>query len=304
VTNVIEAHGLTKRFGRTRALDGLDLTVGEGDVHGFLGPNGAGKSTTIRVLLGLLRADAGTASVLGRDAWRDAVAIHRDIAYVPGDVTLWPNLSGGETIDYLTRLRGGADAALRSRLIEAFQLDPRKKGRSYSKGNRQKVALVAAFARPARLYIFDEPTSGLDPLMESVFRSEVERVRGEGATVLLSSHILSEVEQLCDRVTIVRAGRAVETGTLDELRHLTRTSFRVATGASLAEVAAIPGVHDAREEAGHLVFDVDGGELETVLAALTRAGVTALTATPPSLEELFLRHYGERIAEPSTVDAA
>jgi len=304
VTNVIEAHGLTKRFGRTLALDGLDLTVGEGDVHGFLGPNGAGKSTTIRVLLGLLRADAGTASVLGRDAWRDAVAIHRDIAYVPGDVTLWPNLSGGETIDYLTRLRGGADAALRSRLIEAFQLDPRKKGRSYSKGNRQKVALVAAFARPARLYIFDEPTSGLDPLMESVFRSEVERVRGEGATVLLSSHILSEVEQLCDRVTIVRAGRAVETGTLDELRHLTRTSFRVATGASLAEVAAIPGVHDAREEAGHLVFDVDGGDLETVLAALTRAGVTALTATPPSLEELFLRHYGERIAEPSTVDAA
>jgi len=304
VTNVIEAHGLTKRFGRTLALDGLDLTVGEGDVHGFLGPNGAGKSTTIRVLLGLLRADAGTASVLGRDAWRDAVAIHRDIAYVPGDVTLWPNLSGGETIDYLTRLRGGADAALRSRLIEAFQLDPRKKGRSYSKGNRQKVALVAAFARPARLYIFDEPTSGLDPLMESVFRSEVERVRGEGATVLLSSHILSEVEQLCDRVTIVRAGRAVETGTLDELRHLTRTSFRVATGASLAEVTAIPGVHDAREEAGHLVFDVDGGELETVLAALTRAGVTALTATPPSLEELFLRHYGERIAEPSTVDAA
>ena len=304
MTNVIEAHGLTKRFGRTLALDGLDLTVGEGDVHGFLGPNGAGKSTTIRVLLGLLRADAGTASVLGRDAWRDAVAIHRDIAYVPGDVTLWPNLSGGETIDYLTRLRGGADAALRSRLIEAFQLDPRKKGRSYSKGNRQKVALVAAFARPARLYIFDEPTSGLDPLMESVFRSEVERVRGEGATVLLSSHILSEVEQLCDRVTIVRAGRAVETGTLDELRHLTRTSFRVATGASLAEVAAIPGVHDAREEAGHLVFDVDGGDLETVLAALTRAGVTALTATPPSLEELFLRHYGERIAEPSTVDAA
>ena len=304
MTNVIEAHGLTKRFGRTLALDGLDLTVGEGDVHGFLGPNGAGKSTTIRVLLGLLRADAGTASVLGRDAWRDAVAIHRDIAYVPGDVTLWPNLSGGETIDYLTRLRGGADAALRSRLIEAFQLDPRKKGRSYSKGNRQKVALVAAFARPARLYIFDEPTSGLDPLMESVFRSEVERVRGEGATVLLSSHILSEVEQLCDRVTIVRAGRAVETGTLDELRHLTRTSFRVATGASLAEVTAIPGVHDAREEAGHLVFDVDGGELETVLAALTRAGVTALTATPPSLEELFLRHYGERIAEPSTVDAA
>lgn len=295
VTTVIEAERLAKRFGRTNALDGLDLTVQQGEVHGFLGPNGAGKSTTIRVLLGLLRANGGTASVFGRDPWRDAVAIHRDVAYVPGDVTLWPNLSGGETIDYLTRLRGGADAALRTRLIDAFQLDPRKKGRSYSKGNRQKVALVAAFARPAKLYIFDEPTSGLDPVMESVFRSEVERVRGDGATVLLSSHILSEVEQLCDRLTIVRAGKAVETGSLDELRHLTRTSFRVATGASLARVAALPGVHDARAEAGHLVFDVDGDHLEHVLTALTRDGVTALTATPPSLEELFLRHYGDSI---------
>lgn len=295
MTTVIEARSLSKRFGRTRALDGLDLTVSEGEVHGFLGPNGAGKSTTIRVLLGLLRADGGTASVLGRDPWRDAVAVHRDIAYVPGDVTLWPNLSGGETVDYLTRLRGGADAALRARLIDAFQLDPRTKGRSYSTGNRRKVALVAAFARPARLYVFDEPTSGLDPLMESVFRAEVERVQKEGATVLLSSHILSEVEQLCDRVTIVRAGTAVETGSLDQLRHLTRTSFRVATGASLAEVSALRGVHDARAEADHLVFDVDGGELESVLAALTGAGVTAITATPPSLEELFLRHYGDRI---------
>ncbi|TPX00586.1 ABC transporter ATP-binding protein, partial [Schumannella luteola] len=189
---MIEAQGLRKHFGRTAALDGLDLTVSAGEVHGFLGPNGAGKSTTIRVLLGMLRADAGSTSVLGRDPWRDAVAIHRDVAYVPGDVTLWPNLSGGETIDYLTRLRGGADAALRARLIEDFQLDPRKKGRGYSKGNRQKVALVAAFARPAELYIFDEPTSGLDPVMESVFRAEVERVVADGATVLLSSHILSE----------------------------------------------------------------------------------------------------------------
>jgi len=302
VNTVIEAQSLTKRFGRTLALDGLDLTVSEGEVHGFLGPNGAGKSTTIRVLLGLLRGNGGTATVFGRDPWKDAVAIHRDVAYVPGDVTLWPNLSGGETIDYLTRLRGGADTALRTRLIEAFQLDPRKKGRGYSKGNRQKVALVAAFARPAKLYIFDEPTSGLDPVMESVFRAEVERVQKEGATVLLSSHILSEVEQLCDRITIVRAGKAVESGSLDELRHLTRTSFRVATGASLAEVAALPGVHDARDETGHLVFDVDGAELQHVLAALTSRGVTALTATPPSLEELFLRHYGDRIETPS--DAA
>ena len=302
VNIVIEAQSLTKRFGRTLALDGLDLSVSEGEVHGFLGPNGAGKSTTIRVLLGLLRGNGGSATVLGRDPWKDAVAIHRDVAYVPGDVTLWPNLSGGETIDYLTRLRGGADPALRARLIDAFQLDPRKKGRGYSKGNRQKVALVAAFARPAKLYIFDEPTSGLDPVMESVFRAEVERVRKDGATVLLSSHILSEVEQLCDRLTIVRAGKAVETGSLDELRHLTRTSFRVATGASLARVAALPGVHDAREETGHLVFDVDGTDLESVLTALTREGVTALTATPPSLEELFLRHYGDRIESGS--DAA
>jgi ABC-2 type transport system ATP-binding protein len=303
VNTVIEVQSLTKRFGRTLALDGLDLTVSEGEVHGFLGPNGAGKSTTIRVLLGLLRGNGGSATVFGRDPWKDAVAIHRDVAYVPGDVTLWPNLSGGETIDYLTRLRGGADKALRARLIDAFQLDPRKKGRGYSKGNRQKVALVAAFARPAKLYIFDEPTSGLDPVMESVFRAEVERVQKEGATVLLSSHILSEVEQLCDRITIVRAGKAVETGSLDELRHLTRTSFRVATGASLASVAALPGVHDAREETGHLVFDVDGAELENVLTSLTREGVTALTATPPSLEELFLRHYGDRI-DATASDAA
>jgi ABC-2 type transport system ATP-binding protein len=296
MTTVIEARGLVKTFGRTRALDGLDLTVDEGEVHGFLGPNGAGKSTTIRVLLGMLRAHGGTATVLGRDPWRDAVSIHRDVAYVPGDVSLWPNLSGGETIDFLTRLRGGAEPALRARLLTAFELDPKKKGRSYSKGNRQKVALVAAFARPAKLYVFDEPTSGLDPVMESVFRAEVERVQGEGATVLLSSHILSEVEQLCDRVTIVRAGAAVETGALDELRHLTRTSFRVGTAATLADVTRLPGVHDARAEADHLVFDVDTDAIDGVLAALTRAGVTSLTVTPPSLEELFLRHYGDKVA--------
>lgn len=296
MTTVIEATGLVKKFGRTRALDGLDLTVDEGEVHGFLGPNGAGKSTTIRVLLGMLRARGGTATVLGRDPWRDAVSIHRDLAYVPGDVSLWPNLSGGETIDFLTRLRGGADPALRARLLAAFELDPKKKGRSYSKGNRQKVALVAAFARPAKLYVFDEPTSGLDPVMESVFRAEVERVQGEGAIVLLSSHILSEVEQLCDRVTIVRAGAAVETGALDELRHLTRTSFRVGTAATLADVTKLPGVHDARAEADHLVFDVDTDAIDGVLGALTRAGVTSLTVTPPSLEELFLRHYGDKVA--------
>ncbi len=300
MTTVIEADDLVKTFGRTRALDGLDLSVDEGEVHGFLGPNGSGKSTTRRVLLGMLRRRSGTATVFGRDPWRDAVAIHRDLAYVPGDVALWPNLSGGETIDFLTRLRGGPDKDLRARLLRDFDLDPKKKGRSYSKGNRQKVALVAAFARPAKLYVLDEPTSGLDPVMESVFRSEIERVQKDGATVLLSSHILTEVEQLCDRVTIVRAGKAVETGTLSEMRHLTRTSFRVATKATLADVSKLAGVHDAHSEADQLVFDADTDAVNGVLAALTKAGVSSISVSPPSLEELFLRHYGDRIdAEPA-----
>jgi ABC-2 type transport system ATP-binding protein len=292
MTAVIEATGLVKKFERNRALDGLDLLVAEGEVHGFLGPNGAGKSTTIRVLLGLLHADAGTVAVLGRDPWRDAVAVHADVAYIPGDVNLWPNLSGGETIDLLTSLRGGADPGLRRRLLADFELDPRQRGRAYSKGNRQKVALVAAFARRAALYIFDEPTSGLDPLMEAVFRREVDRVRRDGATVLLSSHILSEVEQLCDRVTIIRAGVAVETGTLESMRHLTRSTFRVTASSGDGELAAVPGVHHLHREGDHVVFDADNGELTAVLGAVSRVGATGLTVTPPSLEELFLRHYG------------
>jgi len=299
MTTVLEARGLVKTFGRVRALDGLDLEVREGEVHGFLGPNGSGKSTTIRILLGLLRARSGDVAVFGRDPWKDAVGVHRRVAYVPGDVALWPNLSGGETIDLLTGLRGGADPAERRRLLDVFDLDPRKRARGYSKGNRQKVALVAAFARRADLYIFDEPTSGLDPVMESVFRREVERVRADGATVLLSSHILSEVEQLGERVTIVRAGRAVETGTLAEMRHLTRSTVRVATAATPAEIAKLPGVHGVTTEAGQLVFDVDTDGVQGVLAALAAAGMSAITITPPSLEELFLRHYGDRIDVPS-----
>jgi ABC-2 type transport system ATP-binding protein len=287
----IEAVGLTKRFGRVPALDGLDLAVRTGEVHGFLGPNGAGKSTTLRVLLGLLRA-GGTATVLGRDPWTEARAVHRELAYVPGDVTLWPNLTGGEIIDLLTRLRGGADAKRRAELLDAFELDPRKRARGYSKGNRQKVALVAAFARPASLYLLDEPTSGLDPVMEAVFRDQVARVSAEGATVLLSSHILSEVEQLCQRFTIIRDGRTVETGTLDDLRHLTRTTFRAGLRDDPAAIAALPGVHDLRREGGVIVFDADSVALQPVLTALTRAGVHSLSVTPPSLEELFLRHYG------------
>ena len=294
MTGVIEAHGLVKRFGRVRALDGLDLSVAEGEVHGFLGPNGAGKSTTIRVLLGLMRA-SGAVTVLGRDPWRDAVALHRDLAAVPGDVNLWPNLTAGETIDLLTRLRGGADPRRRAELLDDFDLDPTRRARALSKGNRQKVALVAAFARPARLYLFDEPTSGLDPLMEAVFRAQVERVRSDGATVLLSSHILSEVEQLADRFTIVRAGQAVETGTLADLRHLTRTTFRAAVPAGADRLAGLPGVHGLRQEAGALVFEVDADALEPVLRVLADAGATALTVTPPSLEELFLRRYGQSV---------
>ncbi|HAM25730.1 MAG TPA: hypothetical protein DCP11_03265 [Microbacteriaceae bacterium] len=302
MTRTIEVSGLEKDFGRVRALDGLDLAVDAGEVHGFLGPNGSGKSTTLRILLGLIRASGGSATVLGLDPWTDAVRAHKDIAYVPGDVNLWPSLTGGEAIDLLTSLRGGADASLRARLIEDFDFDPRKKARSYSKGNRQKVALIAAFARRAELYVLDEPTSGLDPVMEAAFRGEIDRVKGEGATVLLSSHILSEVEELCDRVTIIRAGKTVETGTLTELRHLTRTTFRVTTLTEAAVMTAIEGVHDVRREADHLVFDADTDALRPVLQELAAIGVAGLTVSPPSLEELFLRHYGDELRTPEAVN--
>lgn len=289
---IIETTALVKRFGRTTALDGFDLTVTGGEVHGFLGPNGAGKSTTIRVLLGLMRATSGTARVFGLDPWSQSVTINRDIAYVPGDVSLWPNLTGGEAIDLLTSLRGGASAKRRAELIDAFEFDPRKKARTYSKGNRQKVALIAAFARPARLYILDEPSSGLDPVMESMFQRQIERVRAEGATVLLSSHILSEVEQLCDRVTIIRAGVAVESGTLADLRHLSRTGFRVAGVTDLSALRSIAGVHDARQVGDAVQFEMDAHAMSAVLAELARQGASALSAAPASLESLFLRHYG------------
>jgi ABC-2 type transport system ATP-binding protein len=293
MTSVIEAQGLTKTFGRVRALDGLDLAVSNGEVHGFLGPNGAGKSTTIRILLGLMRRTSGTVRVLGKDPWAQSVAIHRELSYVPGDVALWPNLSGGETIDLIAGLSGGSDPTLRAQLIKDFDLDVRKKGRSYSKGNRQKVALVAAFARRASLYVLDEPTSGLDPVMEAVFRAQVRRVTSEGATVLLSSHILSEVEELCDRVTIIRAGAAVETGTLAEMRHLTSNAVRAVTDAPLETIAAIAGVLHARRDGDALLFDVETEAIAEVLAQLSAHSVHALTVTPPSLEELFLRHYGD-----------
>ncbi|MFC9959716.1 ATP-binding cassette domain-containing protein [Streptomyces nigra] len=287
----IEVSGLHKSFGKTHALDGLDLDVETGEVHGFLGPNGAGKSTTIRVLLGLLRADSGGARVLGRDPWTDAVEVHRRIAYVPGDVTLWRNLSGGEVIDLYGRLRGGLDSRRRADLIERFELDPTKKGRTYSKGNRQKVALVAAFASDVDLLILDEPTSGLDPLMEEVFQRCVEEERDRGRTILLSSHILSEVEELCDRVSIIRKGRTVESGSLADLRHLTRTSVTADLAGPPNGLSHLPGVH-ALDVQGHRVrLQVDTDKLDAVLRSLSESGVRSLTSTPPTLEELFLRHY-------------
>jgi ABC-2 type transport system ATP-binding protein len=296
---VIEAKGLHKNFGSTTALDGLDLTVYEGEVHGFLGPNGAGKSTTIRILLGLLRSDGGTVTLLGRDPWRDATELHRQLAYVPGDVVLWPNLTGGEVIDLLGRLRGGVDQGKRDKLLEAFELDPTKKGRSYSKGNRQKVALVAALASDVPLLVLDEPTSGLDPLMEKVFEEQVSQARSEGRTVLLSSHILSEVEATADRVSIVRAGRVVDTGTLSDLRHLTRTSVvaSLATPLAVTEAARWPGVDAVRLDRDQLVMSVETSAVGDVVQRLGTHGIQALTCQPPTLEELFLSQYR---ANPST----
>lgn len=289
----LEVDGLVKTFGRTRALDGVDLEVRRGEVHGFLGPNGAGKSTTIRVLLGLLRADGGTARVLGGDPWRDAVALHRRLAYVPGDVHLWPSLTGGEAIDLFGSLRGGLDPARRDQLIERFALDPTKRCGTYSKGNRQKVALVAGFASDVDLYLLDEPTSGLDPLMLRTFQEVVHEVRDAGRTVLLSSHVLAEVEALGDRVSIIRDGRIVVSGTLDELRHLTRTHVDARTTRPVAGLEEIDGVHtlELADEGRHVRAEVEPAALDEVVARLSRAGVGALTCSPPSLEELFLRHY-------------
>lgn len=298
MTVAIEVTGLRKNFGRTRALDGLDLSVAQGEVHGFLGPNGAGKTTTLRILLGLLRADAGTARLLGGDPWREATTLHRRVAYVPGDVTLWPNLSGGEVIDLLARLRGGLDSKRRAALLERFELDPTRKSRAYSKGNRQKVALIAALASGAELLILDEPTAGLDPLMEAAFREAIEELRHNGTTVLLSSHILSEVEALCDRVTIIRAGRVVETGALVDLRHLTRTSIDADLAGTPPPLAGLPGVHDLDVEGSRVRCQVDASALDEVLRLLTATGVRSLVSRPPTLEELFLMHYERQDAQP------
>ncbi|MBJ6620639.1 MULTISPECIES: ABC transporter ATP-binding protein [Streptomyces] len=295
MTKAISVSGLHKSFGPTRALDGLDLAVEAGEVHGFLGPNGAGKSTTIRVLLGLLRADSGAAQVLGMDPWARAVELHRRLAYVPGDVELWPNLTGGEAIDLLARLRGGLDVRRRAELIERFGLDPTKKGRAYSKGNRQKVAIVAALASDAELLLLDEPTAGLDPLMEVVFQDVIGEAKAAGRTVLLSSHILAQVEKLADRVSIVRRGRIVQSGTLGELRHLTRTTIEAETERPATGLDALPGVHDVRTGDGRVHFAVDGGEVDGAVRKLTEFGIRSLVSHPPTLEELMLRHYDDAL---------
>lgn len=287
----IDIHGLTKNFGAVRALDGLELTVREGEVHGFLGPNGAGKSTTIRVLLGVVKADSGNVRLLCGDPWTDAVRLHRQIAYVPGDVTLWPSLTGGETIDLLGRMRGGIDERRRTELIERFELDPHKKVRTYSKGNRQKVSLVSAFSSRARLLLLDEPSSGLDPLMENIFQQCVAEARDRGVTVLLSSHILAETEALCERVTIIQAGKTVESGSLESMRHLSRTSIKAEMIGDPGDVSRIKGVEDVSVEGSTLRAQVDSESLGELIRVLGDAGVRSLVSQPPTLEELFLRHY-------------
>ena len=291
----VSVRGLVKTFGATRALDGLDLEVRTGEVHGFLGPNGSGKSTTLRILLGLLRADSGEVRLLGGDPWRDAATLHRRLAYVPGEVALWPNLTGGEVIDLLSRLRGGIDRARRNELLERFDLDPTQKTRSYSTGNRQKVALVAALASDVELLLLDEPTSGLDPIMEAAFQESIEELRGQGRTVLLSSHILAEAETLSDRVSIIRAGRVVQSGTLAELRHLTRTTMIVQTERPSDRIHEVPGVQHVVHEDGHVAFDVDTDHIDEAMDYLAPLKITSLVSHPPTLEELFLRQFGDTV---------
>jgi ABC-2 type transport system ATP-binding protein len=302
MSTAISVSGLVKTFGTTVALDGLDLEVATGEVHGFLGPNGSGKTTTIRILLGLLRADRGEVTVLGGDPWREAASLHKRLAYVPGEVALWPNLTGGEVIDLMSRLRGGIDKRRRDELLTRFDLDPTKRTRSYSKGNRQKVALVAALASDVELYLLDEPTSGLDPIMEAAFKESIGELRVRGRTVLLSSHILAEAEALSDRVSIIRAGRVVQSGTLKELRHLTRTTVIVQTEKPADRIHEVPGVEHITHEDGHLSFDVDTDHIDEAMDYLAPLKITSLVSHPPTLEELFLRQFGEQVeAQPEEV---
>ena len=289
--NVIQIENLTKSFGDFKALDQVNFEVKEGEVFGFIGPNGAGKSTTIRVLLGILKGTEGKATIFGKDVWEDAMEIHERIAYVPGDVNLWPNLTGGEVIDLFAKLRGDYKKADREALLERYKLDPTKKCRTYSKGNRQKVALVSALLSDADLYIFDEPTSGLDPLMENIFQEDVDRLRKEGKSVLLSSHILSEVEKLCDRVGIIREGTIIEKGSLEELRHLTRHHVIVESNETLNGLESVDGVHDVQQDQNEYTFQVDTEKMDAVIKFVSRYSIVKLESAPPTLEDLFMRHY-------------
>lgn len=288
---IIKMNNIRKKFGKFTALDGIDLEVEKGDIYGFIGPNGAGKTTAIRVLLGILKASSGSATVFDQDVWKDAVQIHKRLAYVAGDVNLWPNLTGGEVIDLFLKLGGSKDRKRRDDLVEIFQLDPSKKCRTYSKGNRQKVALIAAFASDADLYILDEPTSGLDPLMENIFQKCVRHARDQGKTILLSSHILSEVERLCNKVSIIRQGQIIESGSLDQLRHLTRTRMEVQSKKPIESLDKIQGIHDLEVRDRSLYFQVDSEEMDDVIRYISQFGIEKLESYPPTLEDLFMRHY-------------
>jgi len=291
MTKIVKVQGLQKKFGKFQALSDVTFTVEAGEVVGFIGPNGAGKSTTIRALLGIIKRDAGNAEIFGKDVWKDSLEIHKRISYVPGDVTLWGSLTGGEIIDLFIKLHGGGDKQKRDYLIKRFELDPKKKAKGYSKGNRQKVGLIAALSVDSDLYIFDEPTSGLDPLMEAIFQEEVEKIKKSGKSILLSSHILSEVERLADKVVIIRQGEIVENGTLDELRHLTRSTVTLTTEGDVTEMASVNGVHDFTQKDKQATFSADNQHINDILMEATKLGVKKLESVPPTLEDLFMRHY-------------
>lgn len=291
MTKIVNVQRLQKKFGKSPALTNVSFTVEAGEVVGFIGPNGAGKSTTIRTLLGIIKSDAGNAEIFGKDVWKDSLEIHKRISYVPGDVALWGSLTGGEIIDLFIKLHGGGDKTKRDYLIKRFELDPKKKAKSYSKGNRQKVGLIAALSVDSDLYIFDEPTSGLDPLMEAVFQDEVEKIKNAGKAILLSSHILSEVERLADKVVIIRKGKVVETGTLDELRHLTRSTITLETVGNVSTLADLPGVYDFVQKDNQAKFSADNQQINAILSAATKLDITKFESVPPTLEDLFMRHY-------------
>ncbi len=296
MAEVVKIQNLQKRFGKVRALKNVTFNVQAGEVVGFIGPNGAGKSTTIRILLGIIKRDRGNAEIFGKDVWKDSFEIHKRISYVPAEVSLWGNLTGGEIIDLFMKLHGAGDKDKRDYLIKRFELDPKKKARSYSKGNRQKVGLIAALSVDAELYIFDEPTSGLDPLMEQVFQEEIEKIKAARKSVLLSSHILSEVERLADRVVIIRQGEIVEVGSLHELRHLTRSTITVETENRVDKLQNLPGVYDFIQTDNLGIFSVENNYLNDILVEITKLGVKSLEIAPPTLEDLFMRHYKDREA--------